>query len=223
MSSHDEQSFRAVVTIASKLGPNGTLDVDSLDDTNPIWEAPRGLAVLRNANEMAKAARLLLYCSSEILLVDQHYSGAARFGRPLAAMIQCAFVGKPITRFEYHLGAGDVTSNVFEQQLSQQRRHLEVPEGQAITFVRWRQRAEGDTLHPRYVLTERGGLRFEHGLDEGNDGETTDVECMAAELHQRRRAQFHPESGQFELVDAWIVNATSVSRASWDGSKFVST
>ena len=35
-----------------------------------------------------------------------------------------------------------------------------------------------EDLHSRYILTNLGGIRIEHGLDEGQEGETTDVSLL---------------------------------------------
>ena len=60
-----------------------------------------------------------------------------------------------------------------------QQRRLE------MTLVHWRKdrNTEGETLHPRYILTDRGGIRIEHGLDEGEYGETTDISLLDRTLY----------------------------------------
>jgi hypothetical protein len=50
-----------------------------------------------------------------------------------------------------------------------------IPASVELILYRWRQRSGGDVLHPRYILTERGGLSFEFWLDEGELGETLDI------------------------------------------------
>jgi hypothetical protein len=55
------------------------------------------------------------------------------------------------------------------------------------------------------VLTERGGIRIDAGLDDGADGETTDVTLLDAAVYRVRREQYGkrepPEENAFEFVD----------------------
>lgn len=222
VTSHLEHPFRAIITTAEQAGLTGHLDVDSLNDENETWSVPRGGAVPRTAADMADAAEKLLRCSGEIVFVDPHFGSEARFGKPLAAMIRRACDGERVPkRFEYHLNAKSIPGQEFSQQLERQRWHLRIPPRVKLVFVRWNQFDEGDTLHARYILTEKGGLRFEHGLDEGNPGETTDIECLATKSHADRWDQYHPGGSAFQFVDAWMVTAEAVTKVVWNGSEFV--
>ncbi len=219
--SHRDSPFRAIITTTANGGGGGLLDGEALSEEDETWSVPRGSAVPRTAADLAAAADKLLRCSGEIVLVDPYFGGAARFGKPLTAMIRSVCDGRVPRRFEYHLSARSIAAEMFESGLERQRPHLRIPENVSLIFVRWDQIDDSDTLHPRYVLTEKGGLRFDHGLDEGNPGETTDVECLDQNLHAHRWDQFQIDSGQFDLVDAWIVTADKVSKADWDGEEFV--
>ncbi len=222
VASHRQKPFRSIITTAEQAGPTGHLDVDSLSGEDERWSVPRGTAVPRTAADMAAAAENLLRSSAEIVFVDPHFGSAARFGMPLAAMIQCACDGGRVPRrFEYHLAAKAISGQEFSRQLERQRSYLPIPSGVKLVFVRWNQVDQGDALHARYVLTEKGGLRFEHGLDEGSPGETTDVECLASSNHAERWVQYHPAGGAFQLVDAWKVTSCAVIKVTWDGNQFV--
>ncbi|MDF1853794.1 MAG: hypothetical protein P1U85_23400 [Verrucomicrobiales bacterium] len=222
ISSNSEHPFRAIITTAENAGDDRLLDVDSLSEDDERWAVPRGGAVPRTADDMADAADKLLRISGEIVFVDPHFGAAARFGKPLTAMIRCACDGRVPRRFEYHLAVNSFSGSDFEGILKKHHRFLQIPVKVNLVFVRWDQIESSDTLHPRYILTEKGWLRFDHGLDEGNPGETTDVECLDVSLHAHRWNQFKPDAGEFDLVDAWIVTSEGVKEASWDGEAFVS-
>lgn len=77
--------------------------------------------------------------------------------------------------------------------------------------------SSGERLHERYVLTDRGGLKFGVGLDCGDHGETTPVDIL--EEHFRRDCwndyqRVSPSGGQsvFELVDSVEIRGTRISR-----------
>jgi len=222
--SHAEKPFQGIVTVAEKIAEGGLLDAATLSDASPGWRVDRGGVIPRTAEAMAAAAAGLLGCSTEIRFVDQYFSGSARHGRPLTRFIAAAFAGNsPVRRMEYHLSVRGVSPDHFSDLLERQRRHLALPERAQLLFVRWESLDEGDNIHPRYILTERGGLRFEVGLDEGDDGETTDVECVSETIYRARWPQYDPGSGVFRMADAWIVTADGVSKADWNGEEFVET
>jgi hypothetical protein len=220
VASHLELPFRAIITTPANGGAGGLHDGDALSEDDETWAVPRGAVVPRTTADLAAAAEKLLRCSGEIVLVDPYFGGEARFGKPLTAMIRCACDDRVPRRFEYHLGARSIPADEFRRQLERQRPHLRIPVDVKVVFVRWKQWDDGETLHPRYILTEKGGLRFDHGLDEGEAGETTDIECLDATLHLRRWSQFQPDAGTFELVDAWIVTSNRVVPAIWNSDGF---
>jgi hypothetical protein len=65
---------------------------------------------------------------------------------------------------QYHLG-DNATAEFFQDHC---RRLVEVklPRGSSCRFIRWRR----NSLHNRYVLTDRGGVQFGQGLDENAGG-----------------------------------------------------
>jgi hypothetical protein len=213
--SHAERPFRAILTTASHAAGSDILNAEEVTSETPRWKVDRGFPVARQALPMADAAAALLRCSSEIVFVDQHFYCAAKHGRPLAQFLTHACSGSPLRRLEYHLNA-DGAADWFREELDKQRRFLNLPPGIRMGFFRWKTVDGGDNMHPRYILTEIGGVRFDYGLDEGADGETTDVELLSDNVYSARWAQFLPDSTAFDLVDAWIVTSATVARVGSD-------
>jgi hypothetical protein len=174
--------------------------IDELDESNPLWKVGLDGKIKRNASEIARVASPLLSISAEAVLVDQHYSSTAKHGRPLAALIAAARNGKKLSRMEYHLNS-DGDSLAFQVGLNKQLPYLDLKNEEEIVFIRWRRIDGGENMHPRYILTNRGGIRFDFGLDEG-DG-STDYARLSEELWRQRWEQFKPDSQVLKLVDAW--------------------
>lgn len=76
-----------------------------------------------------------------------------------------------------------------------------MPKGLELTFIRWRQLEEGEKLHPRYILTDIGGIRIEVGLDEGEVGETTDISLPSELEYSQRWANFQRSTSAYKFVD----------------------
>ena len=70
-----------------------------------------------------------------------------------------------------------------------------------VHIYRWRQRDGGEKLHNRYVLTELGGVQFHVGLDEGNPGETDEVDLLEEKVYAIRRSQYDPKAPAFDPAD----------------------
>jgi hypothetical protein len=83
------------------------------------------------------------------------------------------------------------------------RTHLAqlLPPGFKLNVRRWRHMNRGERMHPRYILTDVGGLRIEKGLDEGTPGETTDVSLLDLDLCAARLGEFDTERPAYQLLD----------------------
>jgi len=151
---------------------------------------------------LARALEPLLVHSKVVLLVDPYfledsqYASRSRWTTSVCALLRAAGQAGRAPRCEIHTKRGpqaDTFSNFrstcCELVLPQ------LPAGLPLDVYRWEQLrfgdgSRGDRLHPRYVLTDIGGVRIEGGLDTGPVGETTDVSLLSDELWQKRWEQY---------------------------------
>ena len=70
-----------------------------------------------------------------------------------------------------------------------------------LIFIRWEQIEGGETLHARYILTDIGGIRVERGLDEGEEGETTDISSLEGPLYAQRWRDFQRNTSAYGFLD----------------------
>lgn len=218
LAAHEAEPFRAIIT-KSPSGDSCVLAGDDLGEDAPLWKVERDGKVARTAAELAKIAASLLHHSGEVMFVDQHFSPTMKHIRPLAAFLSAARLGKKLSRIEYHLNALDAASK-FAAELQGRKGRLDLQTGEAVIFVRWKNKEDGDRQHPRYVLTNRGGIRFDYGLDE-EENITTDWSRLSDELWKERRDQFKPGSTYFQFEDAWKVMLTGVTQVNWNGTVWV--
>lgn len=216
LAAHQQEPFHAIVVKSECAHPHA-LRAEELDATTPLWKVETDGCIQRTALTMAALAGPLLRHSSEIRFVDQHYSPTVKHGKPLAAFIAEARRGKVLVSMEYHLNANG-SADHFCSELDRRRQHLHLLAGEKIVFVRWRCIDDGENQHPRYILTNRGGLRYDYGLDEGNG--TTDWSRLSEDLWRQRLQQYRPDAGVFELVDAWQVTGTGVLPMVWRGTRW---
>jgi hypothetical protein len=170
------------------------------DTPHPLWDIKKEECVARKASVLGRYVAPLLKISSEIIFVDPHFNpNLSRFRNTLAEFLNSIVRNNKIRRIEFHLG-DKLGRDYFEKEC---REHIPgmLSRNQVITFIRWREMECGDDLHPRYVFTERGGIRIERGLDEGDDGKTTDVSLLEASLYNRRWKDYQRDTSPFDFVD----------------------
>lgn len=215
LSSHEQIEFKAI--IASTPESAGMLDISLLDTSDEAWKVPRELAVPRTAEDLSMAASYLLMMSNNAVFVDPYFSPEDRRCRkPLMAFLEHMLL--PITRLEFHLcrrnsGSAEHFLDMLQNKLLPDLRRLsDFPNSQSFFFIRWNElpTGDGEAVHPRYILTDKGGLRFEHGLSEAGDHETTDVSLLDNALYEQRLSQYRPDCECFEFADGWCIQNGTV-------------
>jgi hypothetical protein len=203
---HQRVPFQAIIAGTNPDGHAYVLDGTSLDETNHAWCVSDREVVQRNAAAMAGSIAPLLRASHELLFVDPHFDPLKiEFRNPLEQFLASAIHDRDpreITKVEIHAKDDDDKSStqMFQERCSRLLPGM-IPIGMSVHIYRWRQKDGGEKLHNRYVLTDLGGVRFEIGLDEGNQGETDDVSLLKPDAHQLRRSQYAGGSTAFEQAD----------------------
>lgn len=77
-----------------------------------------------------------------------------------------------------------------------------IPIGMQVTIGLWRQRVNGEEIHNRYILTDRGGVKFGNSLREGDAGTTDDINLLSGEQHKLRLNQYAGPSHAFDQINA---------------------
>jgi len=203
--SHDERPFHAIIASENPDEHTAILCSEDVDEQNELWRCDREMIVPRDPASLASILQNLFQISKEILFVDPHFGPeAGRFRITLQHYLEVASrTGNRFTRIEYHLQESS-TNDFFTQECNGRLPQV-IPDGQSILFKRWRQMEQGEQLHPRYILTDRGGLRFEGGLDAGQVGETIDVSILSASMYQQRWNDFQDATAAFELIDQLLI------------------
>jgi hypothetical protein len=126
--------------------------------------------VNRNAGALAGIAAPVLTHSKTILFVDGYYDPSdRRYERALKAYLEMvAMNGSAEKICEIHFVHHErkPSSEAIEREAKNWFRGI-IPNGMTGTLCRWKRREGGDEFHARYILTERGGMRFDDGLAEG--------------------------------------------------------
>ena len=150
---------------------------------------------------LAEAARILLQHSKRIKFVDGHFdSSAPRFRKTLKEFLRLIHEAGKTNTCQYHYLQREHgrTGEFVQDNLPWLT--TSIPRGMVVDFFCWQEKAGGDMFHARYILTEKGGLRYDVGLDEGDPGETTDISHVGPETRERRWAALETGATVYELV-----------------------
>lgn len=181
--------FHAIITKEEKVEAENLLLADDVAEENELWKTHTQKVIFRRPEIMAETVRVLLTSAKHILFIDPHFSPQAdRFYRPLKHFLNCALhENNRIQRIEYHLKDDDSKPPFDEEYIENCERNIAplMPVGYELKIIRWKKRVGGKKFHARYILTEKGGILFENGLDEGADAdEKTPVVLLKPELYK---------------------------------------
>lgn len=194
---HAKRPFHAIVAGANPRTKPEVLVADELDQNTPKWSVNRETVVARQATDLANALSPLLSLARDIVFVDPHfspYNNRARATlREFLVRARSRQNGIQIQRVEFltafREGIAEFDAEC-QRQLPQR-----IPTGISMRVVRLRERAGGEGLHNRYILTDRGGVRLAWGLDEGAAAQTDDLSLLEDLLFRTRWDQYcgaHP-------------------------------
>jgi len=206
--------FHAVIVNNITDPPDRVLIAAELTQTEPYWKVSREIRVVRTVKALGDAVGDLLTIARRIIFVDKMFEPAStRWQTSLASFISLALQDRetpPI--FEYHT---KIHNDEYEKQEEQRTsdfknectRYLSslLPQGVSIKIVRWDRRDRGDFFHERCILTEKGGIRIDWGLDVGKPGETTLVSLLDDAVWRQAWDNFQKDATTYQFIDAVTV------------------
>lgn len=160
-------AFRAILASGFSTGNGRVIPWDDVADDHELIKVETGKKIDRSARIMAGCVSPLLRMSKEIVFVDRHFrpSATCAWLEPLRLFLE-SVIDRPnldtVLRLEYHIALkeneppGKYPKN-FQDFISQV-----VPKGLSLNvhLVDWKPN------HNRFILTDRGGFKFNWGLDE---------------------------------------------------------
>ena len=211
--------FHAVIVDNIANPPDRVLLATELTQTDPYWDVRREIRVNRTAEALGGAVGGLLTIARRIIFVDKMFEPASRkWQTSMERFISLALQNRetpPI--FEYHT---KIDNDEYGKQAEQRTsdflddctRFLSglLPQGVSIKIVRWDRHTQGDFFHERYILTEKGGVRIDWGLDVGKPGETTLISLLDDDIWKQSWNCFQKDATTFQFVDAVTVEGSQL-------------
>jgi hypothetical protein len=208
---HGRQPFRAILARYNPRSQAFVLEGHVVEEAHPLWKVEVSQPVARTQQEVAACVGPLLRISHNILFVDPYFRPSRYEYRMLfATLLEWAVYqrtsGPP--RVEMFVSTKmDPSEQCFFDEC---RKHLPdlIPSGIQVRIGLWSQRAGGEEIHNRYILTDRGGLKFGNSLREGEAGTTDDINLLSEDQHKLRFGQYAGPTYAFDQVNTIIIVGT---------------
>jgi hypothetical protein len=203
---HLKTSFRAIIAVANPKSFDFVRCGDDLDETDPLWRAETECRIERTATQMAECAATLLRASSKIRFVDPYFEpNDPRFTNPLKEFLRRALTdrGKAgLRNIEYHTSNRATRAHILNAAARNWAwfRGL-LPRGLRLQIVQWHK----DDMHNRFILTERGGMKFANGLDEGDNPRHDVVNLLGEKVCEEISKDYDVVESKLRLVDNWEI------------------
>ncbi|MYD88353.1 MAG: hypothetical protein F4Y14_20625 [Acidobacteria bacterium] len=199
---HQRVPFHAILARRNTAGHAGVLVADDLDDRTPLWTASRGVTISRTATAIAGAVGNIMRIATEITFIDPYFAPHhPRFRNVLEACLTACFRGRVGDPPQIRILSSDKNGADPTFFHSECRRHLPgvIPAELTVTVRRLKERADGERLHNRYILTEIGGVSFGVGLDEAQapSSATDDLHVLDRSQYEERWRQYSEGSLTF--------------------------
>ena len=188
---HRRTPFHAVVA-STQVDEDGFVQPDDISNDHPSFFPNRQWNVKRDAISMADCCSPLLYGSYHIKLIDYKFNASApRWKRPFQEFLRRTKSGATIDIFReedvqtknYVAGVEDALKEV--ARIGASLRLFLIPKG---------------TMHKRFVLTDKGGITFDIGLDADFGGlKTHDIVTVLQE--DIRMEQWEKYAGDDCLIE----------------------
>jgi hypothetical protein len=208
------EPFQAIVADAPELAANSIINIDAVSATTPLWHCPVNWQIPKTAAAMAAALSPLIRFSHDIKLVDPYFDVTSRRYLPVLTQIfrLARDAGRPV--IEVHCEARDQILNI--DQLERQAPHglqAQIPDDIMLKVFWWSERRGGRRLHARYAVTERGGIKIDHGFSEIADS-VEDLSLMGVKVRENVFTAFSIDSHDYDQVGCCLkITNQSITRS----------
>lgn len=215
--SHVRNAWQAVLTDNADLALDVVLRPEEIDEAEGLFCVPHDEIIARTGDAICGILKPLLHGSRRVELVDPYFlnGGPGRWIEIVSEIIATARQGPtPLSVALLHTrvargddGAVRHETRAFEQLVARAF-ETRLPQNAVLEVLRWDDLDHADPMHPRYVLTDLGGVGIDWGLDTRQGGRT-DLSRLTEASWKLRLASFDRRGGDYQLYDSVTVRGRS--------------
>lgn len=169
---HARLPFAAVIALENPSSHPGVLLQSDVNEDLQRFRADRQIEIQRTAKDLVGCIELLLRHSSLVKWIDPHIDlKQSRWRRPFLAALDVLRTKQKHTVLEIHRAVGNVTHELnLVHQFTAEFQHCACDQVTLCLHLHPER-----SMHDRFILSERGGIKVGHGLDDNEDGGTNSV------------------------------------------------
>lgn len=202
---HRDGPFFRVIDTEAHPENDAAILLNQLDER--ILDQLGGDKCERKAEILAQNARLLLRNSRNIKIIDPFFSPKDSYKKTLSRMIQIANFSERDDIVEWTIntsairGGTEVPIEIEKKAFKRNFQEL-IPPGKHIDILWWNNGAAKE-IHPRYLITERAGIKYEWGFEEPSDHDDRegrmDIDMMRKLSLDETWSQYVKESSRLRI------------------------
>ena len=198
---HSQSQFHALILKDNDEKHSQVLTPDDLHKENAVWNIRREYKISRTAEAIAETVFPLAFISDDLYFIDPHMSGDSRWLKVFEQCINSCTTQRSHNYSKYEIHTFSQASMAHLKSKFERFLCPNIPSSVSVRVVKWSNLPNREKMHARYFLTNRGGIRFDYGLDEGQAGEMTDVALMSDAFYLQRYKDFKDGSTTFKKRD----------------------
>lgn len=201
-SEHRLSPFDAIVAKDNPRNHERVICVDSIDNDTPLWFREHQCAVSRDAH-IQELISPLLRIATQIVFVDPWFSTAKRFTQPMKRYLRIIARERDNARrggYIEEIPHIEICRSIKGAYCSASTLSSIVPSPLDLVVRTLDKVSCGEDLHNRYILTDVGGLLFQHGLDEKR-GTHDDIAVLSEDSYLMRWSQYANGAPEFKRVE----------------------
>ena len=161
--------------------------------SNHRFRGTRQCRLPRNSENLIDRAGKLFHKAKQVRFIDRFFNHRSDKANPLIRLIDFLHNNScPAKVIEIYTEYDPDTSRFqdFERRLDP-----ELPSNMELRFHFLEAIEDGENLHPRFILTDLGGIQYDYGLDEGKG--TTIISLLDEDFRQKLWEEYSPNTTIF--------------------------
>lgn len=190
---HVRRPFRAILATHNPRSQSFVLEGNVIEESHPLWKTDVSQPVVRTPQQICECVGPLLRISRRLLFVDPYFrANQQRYRMLFTELFELSLRNRTIEPSSVEIFVStkiDCIEQYFFEECQKYMPGL-IPAGMRVSIGLWSQRDGGEEIHNRYILTDRGGVKFGNSLREGDTGTTDDINLLSEEQHKLRFSQY---------------------------------
>jgi hypothetical protein len=161
-----KEPFDAVIAKENPRKKANVLIAGEFDKSQEPYRTQTQQDIHRTPEAMAKASLSLLSLCEEIRIIDPFFDPSGGWGETFKQMLSmCPNSGEALKVCEIHTRFRDGMNCSAVEAHYQRYLGRDLPAGLNVRIGHWNEALAIGKLHPRYLITDIGGIKFDYGFD----------------------------------------------------------